>query len=63
MTPPVQTCVCGHAPAHHDRRKSVYAGLMADYKVIWACGWTGCGCPRFVTSPSQPSGDKEACDD
>lgn len=41
-------CVCGHASAHHDKRKSVYAGLMADYKVVWACGWKGCGCPRFV---------------
>lgn len=41
-------CVCGHAREHHDRRESVYAGLMADYKVVWRCGWKGCGCPRFL---------------
>ena len=46
-TPPTN-CVCGHSPRHHDRRKSVYAGLMADYRVVWACGWTGCGCPNYV---------------
>lgn len=25
---------------------------MADYKVVWACGWTGCGCPRYAVAPS-----------
>lgn len=46
-------CVCGHVPAHHDKRKSVYAGLMADYRVVWACGWNGCGCPNFQNAPAE----------
>jgi hypothetical protein len=45
---PPRACVCGHVAAHHDKRKSIPQGLMADYKVIWGCGWTGCGCPRYV---------------
>lgn len=43
--------MCGHVPAHHDKRKSIPQGLMADYKVIFGCGWTGCGCPRYVEAP------------
>lgn len=49
------TCVCGHAAAHHTRRDSVYAGLMADYRVVWRCGWKGCGCPEFVKAPPMPT--------
>ena len=41
-------CVCGHVAAHHDRRRSIPQGIMADYKTVWACGWTGCGCRRYV---------------
>lgn len=47
--PSPSNCVgCGHIAKHHNKRRSVYAGLMADYRVIFACGWTGCGCPEFV---------------
>lgn len=51
------TCVCGHHAVHHDKRKSIYQGLMADYKVIWACGWAGCGCPRFVKATADSAED------
>lgn len=50
-------CVCGHVAVHHDQRKSVYAGLMADYQVIWGCGWNGCGCPRYVIDPDRKAGE------
>jgi hypothetical protein len=50
----VKTCVCGHIAKHHTRRDSVYAGLMADYRVVWRCAWKGCGCPEYVTAPAQP---------
>lgn len=50
-------CVCGHAPEHHTRRDSEYAGLMADYRVVWRCGWTGCGCPDYVQAARSESGD------
>lgn len=44
---------CGHVAKHHNKRRSVYAGLMADYRVVWGCGWTGCGCPEFVKTPAR----------
>lgn len=50
---PSGACVCGHAPQHHNRRDSVYAGLMADYRVVWRCAWRGCGCPEYVKAPPE----------
>lgn len=51
------TCVCGHAAKHHSRRDSVYAGLMADYRVVWRCAWRGCGCPEFVKTVTPKNAD------
>lgn len=45
---PSVACVCGHVAKHHNKRRSVYAGLMADYRVVFGCGWNGCGCPEYV---------------
>ena len=50
-------CICGHTRAHHTRRDGVYAGLMADYRRVWRCAWTGCGCPEFVAANADSDRD------
>lgn len=50
---PSSPCTCGHVAQHHTRRDSVYAGLMADYRVVWRCAWNGCGCPEYVPAPTE----------
>lgn len=44
---------CGHIAQHHNKRRSVYAGLMANYRVVWGCGWKDCGCPEYLPPPAR----------
>ena len=55
---PSSPCACGHVAQHHTRRDSVYAGLMADYRVVWRCAWNGCGCPEYVPALTAEKGSE-----